>query len=664
MAGVSRPSDPDDAPLPPPAVSADLLDQIHDGVVATDREGVVNAWNASAERIYGYRASEMIGQPVGRLYFPEDRDAAMQWVVAELRDHGVAEREWRSRRKDGSEIFVDLRISLRRDAGGQVIGTIGCTNDVTDRHRARAEEARQREELRVILDGMPAMVWYKDRHNNILRANAAAAAAAGLTPADMEGRSSWELFPDEAESYHRDDLEVIESGVPKLGIVEQIQTARGDKRWIRTDKIPDRNERGEIVGVIVFAVDIDDQKRAERALEQARDSLEQRVQQRTAGLAAANVLLRNEVAQRRQAEERLDLALRATELGMWDWDGRTGRVVGDTHWAEILGYVAREIERPSDFWVTITHPDDQAMVQQAWTAHVIEGTSPHYEVEHRLRAKSGEYRWLRTRGKVVERAPDGRALRVTGTYLDVTERRRIQEQAARHQAELAHILRLETVNCLAAELAHEINQPLGAIANYASGLAERLRNGVSDRAALVEAAAHIATQALRAGVVLQRLRVFMRKDASPRRSVDVNELVGSAVGLVEAEARRAAISLALDLAPDLPAARVDPVQVEQVIVNLLRNGLEVMTNAGARGALRVATRAAGRAVEVTVHDQGGGVPAAARERLFEPFFTTKSNGLGMGLSISRSIVEAHGGRLWVEPLAGDGATFAFTLPVD
>ena len=126
------------------------------------------------------------------------------------------------------------------------------------------ELRRQREEQEIILDTMPAMVWYKDRHNRILRANRAAAEAGSRTAAELVGASTYDLYPDEAEAYHRDDLEVIESGRPKLGIVEQMQTSTGEKRWVQTDKIPYRDDNGEIVGVIVFAVDLTDQAMAGR----------------------------------------------------------------------------------------------------------------------------------------------------------------------------------------------------------------------------------------------------------------------------------------------------------------------------------------------------------------------------------------------------------------
>src|SRR6185503_5966096 len=176
--------------------------------------------------------------------------------------------------------------------------TVARTHELADELR------RQREEQQIILDAMPAMVWYKDRHNRILRANRAAAEASNRTTSELVGASTYDLYPDEAAAYHRDDLEVIESGRPKLGIVEQMQTASGEKRWVRTDKIPYRDEHGEIVGVIVFAVDITERKLAEEALEKARVELEHRVDERTAELRAAIATLRAEVAEREKAEER------------------------------------------------------------------------------------------------------------------------------------------------------------------------------------------------------------------------------------------------------------------------------------------------------------------------------------------------------------------------
>ena len=525
------------------------------------------------------------------------------------------------------------------------------------------ELRRQREEQEIILDAMPAMVWYKDRNNRILRANRAAAEASNRTTSELVGASTYDLYPDEAEAYHRDDLEVIESGRPKLGIVEQMQTSSGEKRWVQTDKIPYRDDSGEIVGVIVFAVDITDRKLAEDALEEARVQLERRVDERTTELRTAVATLRAEVAEREKAEERLALALWATDLGMWDWDLVTSNVVIDKGSAELLGYTMEELTPLVQNWRQLVHPDDLPRTERA-LAEYLAGPrlDSHVQVEHRMRTKGGEYRWVLTRGKVVQWSALGRPQRIAGTHTDITAAKALEAQMHRQQIELAHVLRLQTVEGVAAELAHEINQPLGAIANFATGMIARLRQG-AEPATLVDGAEQIAKQALRAAEVLRRLRDFTRKGAPRRELTDLNGLVRDAVSLIEPDARRHKVDVQLRLATPSPSVLVDGVQIVQVILNLAINGVEAMAAAGPGGRLTIETRTAPTHAEVVVSDTGPGVTEEAQARLFEPFFTTKRGGLGMGLSIARALVEAVGGRLSVEPASGAGAMFLVTLPL-
>jgi len=526
------------------------------------------------------------------------------------------------------------------------------------------ELRRQREEQEIILDAMPAMVWYKDRHNRILRANRAAAEASNRTTSELVGASTYDLYPEEAEAYHRDDLEVIESGRPKLGIVEQMQTSTGEKRWVQTDKIPYRDDSGEIVGVIVFAVDITDRKLAEDALEHARVELEHRVDERTAELRAAVATLRAEVAEREKAEQRLALALWATDLGLWDWDLVTGEVVTDKGSADLLGYTMEELTPLVQNWQRIIHPDDLPRTERA-LAEYLAGPrlNSHVQVEHRFRAKNGEYRWVLTRGKVVQWSALGRAQRIAGTHTDITAAKALEAQMHRQQIELAHVLRLQTVEGVAAELAHEINQPLGAIANFATGMIARLRQG-AEPSTLVDGAEQIAKQALRAAEVLRRLRDFTRKGAPRRDLMDLNALVRDAVSLIEPDIRRHEVDVRFRLAAPPPSVLVDGVQIVQVILNLAVNGIEAMAATGRPGGcLTIETRTTPAQAEVVVSDTGTGVSEDAQARLFEPFFTTKQGGLGMGLSIARAIVEAVGGRLTVEPAGRAGATFLVTLPL-
>jgi signal transduction histidine kinase len=238
-----------------------------------------------------------------------------------------------------------------------------------------------------------------------------------------------------------------------------------------------------------------------------------------------------------------------------------------------------------------------------------------------------------------------------------------ETQARQHQAEVAHAARLSTLGGMAAGLAHELNQPLSAVVSYARGCARRLEAGDIPKAALLEVLEEMSAQAMRAGEVLRRMREFLRGE-SRREEVDVNDVVRRALRFAEGEARHSGVRIDLALATDALRIEIDPIQIEQVILNLVQNGFEVMTaNNGTERVLAIETRRlAPDTVEVIVRDTGAGLAPDVAERLFEPFVTTKPDGLGLGLSISRTIVEAHGGRLWATP-NGDarGTAFRFTL---
>ena len=220
---------------------------------------------------------------------------------------------------------------------------------------------------------------------------------------------------------------------------------------------------------------------------------------------------------------------------------------------------------------------------------------------------------------------------------------------------------------MASSLAHELNQPLTAIANYCMGLTARIRARVSrdqplDPDELLEALGKTAAQAERAGMVIHRIREFVRRSEIERRVCRVHMIVADAVGLAEIDAERHGVRIGVELADELPSISADPILVEQVLLNLLKNGMDAMREVDHRE-IRVEVALKGQAIEFAVSDRGRGIDPSVRDRLFEPFFTTKSEGMGMGLNICRSIVEAHGGRLWAESREGEGCTFRFTIPL-
>jgi len=245
------------------------------------------------------------------------------------------------------------------------------------------------------------------------------------------------------------------------------------------------------------------------------------------------------------------------------------------------------------------------------------------------------------------------------------ERLAAEEKARQREAELARVARLGTMGEMASGLAHELNQPLAAIVNYLQACSERIRSGRGDRDDLLADMGDAAQQAERAGAIVEQIRDFIRKREPKRTAVDLNELVRDAALLVQSETRQRSVGVVLELADSLPKVTAEAIQIEQVIVNLMRNGLEAMNDERTRNrrlTIRTACRNNGF-VECSTADTGPGLPETLAIHVFEPFFTTKPHGMGMGLSISRSIIERHGGCLWAEPESGDGAVLRFTLPI-
>ncbi|MDY3557643.1 PAS domain S-box protein [Gemmata sp. JC673] len=253
---------------------------------------------------------------------------------------------------------------------------------------------------------------------------------------------------------------------------------------------------------------------------------------------------------------------------------------------------------------------------------------------------------------------------VVASLTDTTAQWRAEEQLHQHQAELAHVARCVAVGEMAAVLAHELNQPLTAVINYCRGGALRLRGGTGTTAEVADVLDLTVAQAERAAGIIRRLREFMRKRAPHRSTTDLNFTVREALALAGPELRYHQVAVTLDLGAGLPPVQVDRIQIEQVLLNLLRNATEALagTPAGARR-VEITTRCVAEGILVEVADTGAGLRPDELERVFEPFYTTKEQGTGLGLAISRSIIEAHGGRLSVRSADGGGAVFVFTLPV-
>lgn len=370
---------------------------------------------------------------------------------------------------------------------------------------------------------------------------------------------------------------------------------------------------------------------------------------------AAEQALREESAYRRAMEDSLITGLRARDL-----EGRLTYV--NSAFCRMTGFSAEELlglKPPMPYWDPEHIVETRALHEQIMAG----GTTPD-GVEVHLRRKNGER--LDT---LVFEAPlidaHGRHTGWMGSVLDITEQKRARELALQQEERLQATSRLVTMGEMASTLAHELNQPLAAIASYNSGCLNRLEADQLDRAELRDIHERIGRQARRAGEIIRRVHDFVRRSEPRREPVDLNAVIRDALGLIEADARKRRVHLLADLATDLPLVHADAVMIEQIIVNLVRNGMDAMrdTPEPARR-VRITTRCNGSVVTVRVADRGCGIDAETASHLFQPFFTTKQEGMGMGLNICRSIAELHHGRLGFEPAPDGGTIFTLTLPVD
>jgi C4-dicarboxylate-specific signal transduction histidine kinase len=252
---------------------------------------------------------------------------------------------------------------------------------------------------------------------------------------------------------------------------------------------------------------------------------------------------------------------------------------------------------------------------------------------------------------------------VVGTNVDVTERKRAEEALRQAQADLARVNRLTTMGELTASLAHEVNQPITAAGTDARTCLRWLTRDEPDLEEAREAASRVVKDATRAAEIISRIRLLFKKDTSRRELVDINEIIQEMIVLLRGEATRYSISFRTDLATDLPPVMADRVQLQQVLMNLMMNGIDAMKDVDGTRELTINSgRSVNEHLQVSVSDTGVGLPPQQADQIFNAFFTTKPNGTGMGLSISRSIIEAHGGRLWASANGSRGAIFHLTLP--
>ena len=531
--------------------------------------------------------------------------------------------QYRLRRYDGEYRWVSNQGGPRYDSKGDFAGYIGSCVDVTD--LITKDEALREFEERVVLaaEATHHGVWELDTTTNELWMSDK---ARSLFQFDPDGRL------DEAMHQARvqpDDRALRESAVKhavetqgEYAIEYRVVLPDGTLRWI--------SERGRCVtgkhgkGKRLIGVSVD-------------------------------------ITQQKEAQDLFRLAAEGSHLGVWHWDEIAKTLTWDGATRNMFG-ASTDGEITIDTFYRALHPDDAERVKQTWR-QALELRLP-YQIEFRTQRTDGTIRWVDARGRgYYDEA--GKPLSMTGVAFDITDRKEAELAAQRNREDLGHLSRVAAMGELAASIAHELNQPLSGIVSNAAAGQRFIDRGDVDLTELRELLTDINADGRRAGDVIRGIQSMVKKRAPARERVNLNDLVMKVVQMVKPNAMLHSCELGTFLDPGLPAVEGDPVQLQQVLLNLVINAFDAMRDTSVRSRkVAIATERNGDGtIRISVRDYGVGIPEEARERLFDQFFTTKKEGLGMGLSIVRSIVESHGGTIAAENADGGGARFRFTLPV-
>ncbi len=611
-----------------------LVDHLPETIFVKDREGRFLFANASCVR---HQHVESLEQIIGKTDFdlmPLDRAQFHRNEEIELIRTGQS--------IVNQEIcFLDLwghtRWTLNtkvpwRDRGGNVIGIVGLNHEITERKLAEQTLVAERNLLQSLVDTLPDIIFVKDLEGRFVFSNQScllhqrvesSAALMGKTDFDFLGESR-------AREFWEQEQNIIRTGQPLLN--QELTDLHDPEHplYFLSSKTPWRDHQGRILGVIGVNRDITERKRVENALADERnllrtlvDHLPQLVfvKDTESRFVFANVTCMRNL--RVQSPEGI--------IGKTDFD------LIPLQWARF-------------------HRDEEI--------EIIRTGRPIVDQELCLRDSQGRPRWtLNT--KVPWRDHDGNIIGIVGLNHEITERKLAEERTKQHQEMMAHVARVSMAGEMAGGLAHELNQPLSAIVNYAHGCVRRLKSDPRGVPEIIAAIEQIIAQAERAAQIIRWLRDYVRRQKTRRSAVDLNQAVSEAIALVEHEARQRDILIHSKLAPGQLTVFGDLIQIEQVILNLVRNSFEAMhASAPDRRVLTIETGVNhdGRA-EISVSDTGCGLESENLERLFDPFFTTKPGGMGLGLPISRSIIEEHGGRLGARPRPEGGAIFVVEFPV-
>jgi PAS domain S-box-containing protein len=593
-------------------------------------DGVVNFLNRRWMEYSGISLEQYVADPAGPIH-PEDAPRIFEKWHAQMALGKSYEDEMRLRGADGEYRWFLVLITPLCEEDGKIVKWFGVSVDIEDRKRAERVLFETKSKLELILENSPLAIAGLNLEGQITSWNRAAERLFGWTADEAIGHLCKTIPPEGRQEYLRVIRRVMLDGTV-LGLVSFRLNKSGGLLTCSVSFAPQRNERGDLIGITAIIEDITERKQAEQAVQQSQQLLESVLATLPVGVVVTN-------------EEGDIILSNAASKAIWGQLIISGRERWENSracWHE----TGKQIE-PAE-WASIRALNGQTILNDL------------VDIETFNR----ERKTIRNSAAPIRNA-DGQIAGAVIVNEDVTEAIRSEEKLHQAQAELAHVARVTMMGELTASIAHEVNQPLAGVVTNANAASRWLNIAPPNLDEAREAVQRIARDGARASEVILRIRAILKKSEPSRTSVNLNELIEETVALTQPELKHKKVSLRMDLSPQLPIVLVDRVRLQQVLLNLFVNAGDSLSVVSDRTRiLRVRTeQTEPRSVQVVVEDNGAGIKASNTEYLFEPFYTTKSQGLGLGLSISRSIIEAHGGRLWATPNDGQGATFQFSLPI-
>jgi len=600
-------------------------------VWAADPEGRLTFLDHPFAALTGMSETEGLAAGWFGVVHPDDRESTEKLWRHSLETGETYFADFRVRRADGSYRMTRSRASAVRGEDGGIRRWYGTTEDIQDEldteaaRREAEERLRQSEDMhRLTLEMSQQIAWTTEADGSGLVMSERYEELTGLGNAEQAQLS---IHPDDRDRVTSTWQSSVAEGKP-FAVGCRLQMKDGSYRYMRVRAAPQLDEEGRVLRWYGVTEDVHEQEQAEIA--------------------------------QRDVQERYRLAAQATNDAVWDHDFLEHVIDWSDNAAAILGSSEAPLGRTTDsWWIDRIHPDEKLSLVRS-LREAIDGGSNRWSGTYRLRRDDGSYADVLDRGFII-RDSNGKAIRAVGAIADLTERHRAEAEIRRMQAELIHVSRLSAMGAMASTLAHELNQPLTALTNFISGTKRMAGRPDVPRPVLIEALDGAEAAALRAGEILRRLRELVSHGKVSVQVEHLPQLIEEACVLAFVDENALGMRHRLALDPEAQWVRADRIQIQQVLINLVRNAGEAMDGRALRE-VEIGTRLDGKMVEVEVADTGAGIAPEQLASLFSDFMTTKSGGMGLGLPISRTIIEAHGGKLWAENRPDGGAVFRFTLP--